>query len=112
MSRDPKSSYYDEGGIETIAFIEAKLTHEQLVGYHLGLVLKYASRMSYKGTPHRDAEKMANHSAWLRDHMDTSEPAGPLDEVFYPTNVASPGPHVIHPPGSLTDPAPPLRPRR
>jgi hypothetical protein len=69
MSRDPKSSYYDEGGIETIAFVEAKLTHEQLVGYHLGLVIKYASRMSYKGTPLRDAEKMANHAAWLRDHM-------------------------------------------
>ena len=32
MSVDDKSTYYDEGGIETIAIIRAKLTQEQYAG--------------------------------------------------------------------------------
>lgn len=41
--------HYKVGGIETIDYIEAKLTDEQLVGYFVGNVLKYCSRHNQKG---------------------------------------------------------------
>lgn len=71
MSRDEKSNYYDAGGIETIDVIKAKLTDEQYKGYLLGNAIKYQCRMMHKTpeNPHRDAEKAANYSAWLRDHL-------------------------------------------
>lgn len=36
--------YYDVGDIQTIDFIEAKFTPEQLQGFLLGNVIKYVSR--------------------------------------------------------------------
>ena len=36
--------HYKIGGIETIAYIEAKLTKEQFKGYLVGNVIKYISR--------------------------------------------------------------------
>lgn len=36
MSKDLKSSYYDEGGIETLDIIKAKLSPEQYKGFLLG----------------------------------------------------------------------------
>lgn len=67
MSLDPKSNYYDEGGIETIEIIQAKLTRRQYKGYLLGNILKYASRLNYKGADLRDSEKLAMYSSLLRD---------------------------------------------
>lgn len=72
MSKDPKSSYYDVGGIETLDIIRAKLTPEQYQGYLLGNAIKYLCRMPYKGTPSRDAEKAANYTKWLLDEIDTT----------------------------------------
>ena len=65
MSKDKKSNYYDEGGIETIDIIKAKLTPEQYTGYLLGNVIKYACRLNFKSSKTRDAEKLANYSKWL-----------------------------------------------
>ena len=65
MSKDKKSNYYDEGGIETIDIIKAKLTPEQYTGYLLGNVIKYACRLNFKGSKTRDAEKLANYSKWV-----------------------------------------------
>ena len=40
--------HYKIGGIETIDFIEAKLTHEQYEGYMVGNIIKYISRYGHK----------------------------------------------------------------
>ena len=42
-------AHYKVGGIETIDFIEAKLTAEEYRGYLRGNVLKYTSRADHKG---------------------------------------------------------------
>lgn len=65
MSRDPKSTYYDAGGIETLDVIKAKLTPEQYRGYLLGNAIKYACRFNFKGSSERDAEKLAIYSKEL-----------------------------------------------
>lgn len=61
MSRDPKSTYYDAGGIEVIDVIKAKLTPEQYEGYLLGTAIKYALRANFKESKERDFEKLAVH---------------------------------------------------
>lgn len=50
MSIDPKSTYYDAGGIETLEVIRAKLTPEQYTGYCLGNTIKYICRANFKHT--------------------------------------------------------------
>lgn len=40
--------HYTFGGIETIDFIEAKLSEEQLEGYFVGNIIKYISRYQHK----------------------------------------------------------------
>ncbi|MBD2861616.1 DUF3310 domain-containing protein [Paenibacillus oceani] len=46
MSHDPVNSpsHYTRGGIETIEFLEAKLSDEEFAGYCRGNILKYISR--------------------------------------------------------------------
>ena len=41
-------SHYKKGGIETIDYIQAKMSKEQFEGYILGNVLKYVSRYQFK----------------------------------------------------------------
>lgn len=65
MSKDPKSTYYDAGGIETLDVIKAKLTPEQYRGYLLGNVIKYSCRLNFKGCLERDAEKLAVYAGEL-----------------------------------------------
>jgi len=61
MSIDAKSTYYDTGGIETIAIIKAKLTDEQFRGFCLGNAIKYLcrynSKHNFEKDKTRDAEK-------------------------------------------------------
>jgi len=67
MSLDPKSSYYDAGGIETIDIIRAKLTPEQFEGFLLGNTLKYMCRLNFKHeTPDRDIEKILTYTNLMR----------------------------------------------
>jgi len=71
MSIDPKAEYYSAGGIETIDIIRAKLTPEQLTGWLLGNLLKYAGRMNFKNDdPRRDAEKAEMYAQLLRAHLE------------------------------------------
>ena len=51
MKHDPvrHPAHYQEGGIETIEFIKAKLSPEEFRGYIKGNVLKYLSREKSKG---------------------------------------------------------------
>jgi len=74
MSRDEKSSYYDAGGIETLDVIKAKLTPEQYEGYLLGNIIKYATRLNFKGSAERDAAKLANYSRWFAEAGVTPNP--------------------------------------
>ena len=64
MSKDPKSTYYDAGGIETIDIIKAKLTPEQFLGFCLGNLMKYDTRINFKSpqSKFRDAEKIKIYS--------------------------------------------------
>lgn len=50
-------AHYKVGGIETIDFLEAKLTPEEFRGYLRGNVLKYLSRAGNKGNYEEDMLK-------------------------------------------------------
>ena len=50
--------HYTAGGIETIDFIQAKLTPEEFRGYLRGNILKYSSRAGLKGDAMQDIDKM------------------------------------------------------
>ena len=50
-------AHYTDGGIETIDFIQAKLTPEQFVGMCVGNALKYLSRAGKKGDRVEDLRK-------------------------------------------------------
>ena len=52
-------AHYTVGNIETIDYIQAKLTPEEFKGYLKGNVLKYASRAGHKGNAMEDAGKLA-----------------------------------------------------
>lgn len=56
---DPVNSpdHYTSGGIETIAYLQAKLTPEEFRGYMKGNVLKYLSRSGKKSDEVEDLKK-------------------------------------------------------
>jgi hypothetical protein len=64
--------HYMVGGIETIKFIEAKLTKEEFVGYLKGNVLKYGSRIGNKGAAVLDAGKLAWYANKLQSVLSSS----------------------------------------
>ncbi len=57
-------SHYTAGGIETIDYMQAKMSDEQFKGYLLGNVIKYTSRFQYKNGL-QDLEK----SQWYLDRL-------------------------------------------
>ena len=70
MTRDPKSSYYDAGGIELIDIIRAKLTPEQFDGFCMGNAIKYLCRCNFKhDTPERDLEKAGTYLAMMKEDV-------------------------------------------
>ena len=64
--------HYTAGGIETIDFLQAKLTREEFIGYLKGNVLKYGSRLGKKGDVSIDAGKMAWYALKLKDTLNTA----------------------------------------
>lgn len=62
-------SHYCDGGIETIKFIEAKLTFEQFIGYCHGNALKYLSRSGKKGDRVEDNEKAIVYLQWENERL-------------------------------------------
>jgi hypothetical protein len=50
-------AHYTAGGIETIDYIQAKLTPEEFIGYLKGNVIKYTSRAGKKNDLIEDLEK-------------------------------------------------------
>jgi hypothetical protein len=65
--------HYTAGGIETIDFLQAKLTREEFIGYLKGNVLKYGSRLGKKGNIDIDAGKMAWYALKLRDMLSVAQ---------------------------------------
>ena len=59
-------AHYTHGGIETIDFIQAKLTPEEFRGYLKGNILKYGSRIGHKYNDMQDAGKLAWYTNKLR----------------------------------------------
>jgi len=68
MSLDPKSTYYDVGGIETKEIIKAKISGltDPFDAYCLGNILKYACRAPYKGCLDRDLEKIRMYAVMMQ----------------------------------------------
>ena len=64
--------HYTAGGIETIDFLQAKLSREEFIGYLKGNVLKYGSRLGKKGDVDIDAGKMAWYALKLKDVLNTT----------------------------------------
>ena len=58
-------THYQIGGIETINYLEAKLTPEEFKGYCKGNAIKYLSRAGYKGEERDDYKK----AAWYLDKL-------------------------------------------
>lgn len=67
MKNDPvnQPAHYKIGGIETIDFIEAKLTLKELIGYLKGNVIKYLSRANDKKATVQDYKK----AKWYLDRL-------------------------------------------
>jgi len=59
--------HYTAGGIETIDYIQAKLTPEEFRGYLKGNVLKYSSRAGLKGDTSEDLGKLV----WYANRLKT-----------------------------------------
>ena len=58
-------------GIETIAFIQAKLTPDEYRGYLKGNLLKYSSRIGHKGAAQLDAGKAGWYANALMQAIET-----------------------------------------
>jgi Protein of unknwon function (DUF3310) len=59
-------AHYTVGGIETIDYIQAKLTPDEFRGYLKGNVIKYTSRAQYKEYPEEDIDKMVWYALKLQ----------------------------------------------
>lgn len=59
------NGHYDVGGISVIDIIRAKLTEEQYKGFLLGNIIKYSTRLNWKGESQKDADKLSEYSMWL-----------------------------------------------
>lgn len=61
--------HYKVGGIETIDYIQAKLTDEEFSGYCKGNALKYISRANHK----KDATEDLRKAVWYLERLVTPE---------------------------------------
>jgi hypothetical protein len=66
-------AHYTDGGIETIDYIRAKLSHQEYIGYLRGNIFKYTSRLGKKGDMAQDAGKLAWYSQELTNYLKGSE---------------------------------------
>ena len=63
--------HYKVGGIEVIDFIKAKLTPDEFRGYLQGNILKYSSRVGYKGDAFEDVGKLIWYANKLQETFPT-----------------------------------------
>lgn len=71
LKADPVNNpaHYTAGGIETIDFIQAKLTPEEFQGYLKGNIIKYTSRAGKKNELVEDFEKGQWYMNRLVQHL-------------------------------------------
>lgn len=65
--------HYAAGGIETIAIIKAKMTHERYLGFLQGNVIKYVTRAGFKNNELEDLEKAEWYLNTLIDEEDDAD---------------------------------------
>lgn len=89
---DPIShpSHYTQGGMETIDYLKAKLTPEQLKGFCIGNVIKYLSRAEEKNGL-EDLKK----AQWYLNYIITRELTRPIAEAVH-TPSSHPFSHTNH----------------
>lgn len=61
--------HYKVGGIETIDYIQAKLTAEEFAGYCKGNALKYISRANHK----KDATEDLRKAIWYLERLTSAD---------------------------------------
>lgn len=61
------------GRIETIEYIQDKLSKDQFEGYLLGNVLKYISRCDKKGNKKQDLQKALTYLIWAIEYITENE---------------------------------------
>lgn len=61
--------HYKVGGMETIDYLQAKLTPEEFAGYCRGNALKYLSRLGYKDAPAQEIGKAIWYLERWRDNL-------------------------------------------
>ena len=70
-----KSEHYDEhyasSAIQPIEFMVANFTHEEMVGFLKGNIIKYISRMGKKDDPAKETAKIKRYSEWLKEYEAT-----------------------------------------
>ena len=67
--------HYQTGGIETIDYLEAKLSPEEFVGYCRGNALKYVSRAGHKDATQQEIRKAIWYlERWLGSLNHTRKP--------------------------------------
>ena len=62
--------HYKVGGIETIDYMQAKLTKEEFIGYLKGNILKYTSRLGHKDASKQEAGKIVWYAKKLEEVLD------------------------------------------
>lgn len=60
--------HYIQGGIETIDFMEAKLSRSEFIGYLKGNIIKYIARANFKGHHDEDLQK----AKWYQDKLNNT----------------------------------------
>lgn len=70
-----KSEHYDEhyasSAIQPIQYMVANFTHEEMVGFLKGNIIKYISRMGKKDDPTKETAKIKRYSEWLKEYEAT-----------------------------------------
>lgn len=66
MNHDPVNApqHYTHGGIETIDYLQAKMTADQFEGFLIGNVLKYVSRY-----PHKNGLEDLKKAKWYLERL-------------------------------------------
>lgn len=67
MSDRTHTSHYCKGNIECIDYIADQ---RWMLGFCLGNIVKYATRLEHKGQPIEDLDKIINYATMLKDHME------------------------------------------
>lgn len=70
-----KSEHYDEhyasSAIQPIEFMVANFTHEEMVGFLKGNIIKYITRCGKKDDPAKETAKIKRYSEWLKEYEAT-----------------------------------------